>query len=192
MAGAKTPKSSSVTGNWRELLYTPDRMKAWIRGDISLRELHGISPREMLEMAVSGYAMYGQGRYREAEVIFGGLSALDPSESYYRTALGAIHLAQEKVDDALREFDQAMRLNPKDLAACVNRGEAHLRLGNVADAARDFKQAISLDPQAKDPLTLRARALAAAALETLRVAAAEHGPKKTSRRPEARRAAKKR
>ncbi len=165
-----TPSSTQpakVTENWRELIYTPDRMNAWVKGEISLQELHGISGPEMLEMAVSGFAMYEQGRYGEAKVIFEGLAALDPAESYYRTALGAIHLAQEKFDEALAEFDEAIKVNDKDLAAYVNRGEVRLRKGMVLEAAEDFKHAVDLDPDNKDPLAMRARALAAAALESL-------------------------
>jgi tetratricopeptide (TPR) repeat protein len=167
MAGEKTPKAIGVTGNWQNLLYTPKRIGAWIKGEMTLRELHGISGWEMLEIAVSGFAMYEQGRYREARVIFEGLSSLDPRESYYRTALGSIHLAQENIDDARKEFDEAIRLNPKDLAAHVNRGEIHLRKGDVVEAAEDFRQAVALDPGNKDPMTLRARALAAATLERI-------------------------
>lgn len=163
----KGPAQSKVTENWKELLYTPDRMKAWINGEITLQQLHGISGPEMLEMAVSGFAMYEQGRYKEARVIFEGLTSLDSSESYYHTALGAIHLAQDQLDDAIKEFDEAIKINQKDLAAYVNRGEVRLRKGLVLEAAEDFKHAVDLDPENKDPLALRARALAAAALETL-------------------------
>jgi len=119
-------------------------------------------------MAVTGFAMYEQGRYREAKVIFDGLAALDPKESYYRTALGAVFLAQDKLDEAGSEFDAAIKLNKKDIAALVNRGEVRLRKGLLLEAAEDFKSAVDLDPENKDPLSLRARALAAAALETLK------------------------
>ncbi len=180
-SAGKSAQSSKVTENWEKILYTRDRINAWIKGELTLRELHGISGPEMLEMAVSGFAMYEQGRYNEAKVIFEGLAALDPRESYYRTALGAIYLAQDKIDDALREFDEAIRLNPKDLAAYVNRGEVRLRRSQVVEAASDFKRAVDLDPQNKDPLTLRARALAAATLETIQ--RAQEGGKGAPSRP---------
>ncbi|HCF61307.1 MAG TPA: type III secretion protein [Myxococcales bacterium] len=134
---------------------------------MTLAELDGISGPEMMEMAITGFSMYEQGRYREARVIFEGLCALDPTESYYRTAIGAVFLAQELLDEALEQFDRALKLNDKDSAALVNRGEIRLRKGLLLDAAEDFKRAVDLDPENKDPLSLRARALAAAALETL-------------------------
>ena len=64
-------------------------------------------------------------------------------------------------------FSQAITLNPKEIAPYVNRGEVNLREGKVMEAAEDFAQAVKLDPQFKDPLTQRARVLAAAALEML-------------------------
>lgn len=159
--GAREPEE------WERKLYSRERVQAWADGEMTLQELDGVSGPEMLEMAVTGFSMYEQGRYREAKVIFEGLAALDPKESYYRTALGAVFLAQDKLDDAVAEFDAAIKLNDKDIAAFVNRGEVRLRKGLILEAAEDFKRAVDLDPQNKDPLSLRARALAAAALETL-------------------------
>ena len=50
------------------------------------------------------------------------------------------------------------------------RGEVYLRQGKILEAARDFKRAVDLDPENRDPLTRRARLLAAAALQTLEAA----------------------
>lgn len=161
------PDKNGSAKDWKELLYTEDRVRKWAKGEMTLAELDGISGPEMLEMAVTGFAMYEQGRYREAKVIFEGLAALDPKESYYRTALGAVYLAQDKLAEAHTEFDAALDLNDQDIAAYVNRGEVRLRKGLILEAATDFKNAVDLDPENKDPLSLRARALAAAALETL-------------------------
>ncbi|MGI5863537.1 MAG: tetratricopeptide repeat protein [Myxococcales bacterium] len=161
------PEGKPANKRWKEILYTEDRIKQFLQGEMTLAELDGLSGPEMMEMAITGFSMYEQGRYREAKVIFEGLSALDPTESYYRTAIGAVYLAQEQLDEALEQFDKALKLNDKDTAALVNRGEVRLRKGLLVDAAEDFKRAVDLDPENKDPLSLRARALAAAALETL-------------------------
>jgi tetratricopeptide (TPR) repeat protein len=122
---------------------------------------------EMLEYAVTGYQAYEQERYEDARAIFEKLVRMDPSEGYYRTALGAISLAMDELDDALAHFDEALRLNPKDTPALVNRGEVHLRLGSLMLAAQDFSSVVTMDPENKDPLTERARLLAAAALQSV-------------------------
>jgi len=153
-----------------ETLYTPERVAAWVRGEITLAELSAVSGPEMLEMAVVGYSMYEQGRYEDARVIFSGLCALDPKEGYYRTALGAVYLALDDLRRAEDMFNQAVRLNDREIASYVNRGEVYLRQGKILEAAKDFKKAVDLDPHSRDPITQRARVLAAAALQTLQAA----------------------
>ena len=174
-ASPKKPDESKeeVTPNWEEILYAPERVEKWIKGEITLQELNAISGPEMLEMAVIGFSMYEQGRYADAKVIFEGLAQLDPKEGYYRTALGAVYLAQEDLETAERLFNDALILNDKEIASYVNRGEVYLRQGKILAAAKDFKRAVDLDPENKDPLSQRARILAAAALETLDAAQAQ-------------------
>jgi len=125
-----------------------------------------VSTPDLLQQAMQGFQMYEQGRYDEARVIFQELSALDPKEGYYRTALGATCLAVDDLDESLGHFNEAIRLNDADTAALINRGEVHLRLGNIMDAVHDFARVVELDPENKDPLTERARVLAAAALQS--------------------------
>jgi tetratricopeptide (TPR) repeat protein len=155
------------TPEWDKHLFTPERVEKWVRGDITLQQLNAIAGPEMLQVAVIGFSMYEQGRYDEAGTVFKGLCSLDPNEAYYRTVLGAVHLAQDDLDSAEACFNGAIHLDDKDLAAYVNRGEVHLRKGRVIDAANDLQKAVDLDPANKNPLSQRARFLAAAALETI-------------------------
>lgn len=161
------------TENWDQILYAPERVEKWLRGEITLQELSAISGPEMLEMAVIGFSMYEQGKYDQAKVVFTGLCALDPKEGYYRTALGAVYLAQDDLEMAEQALTDAISLNDKEIASYVNRGEVYLRKGKILEAAQDFKKAVDLDPMNKDPLSARARLLAAAAVETLRNAQKE-------------------
>jgi tetratricopeptide (TPR) repeat protein len=167
MSNDKKSEKPQVTPNFEQVLYTPDRVERWLKGELTLQQLTAVSGPEMLQMAIVGFRMYEQGRYAEAKMIFQGLVTLDPQESYFLTALGAVHLAEDDLDQAKTYLDRSIAVNPKELAAFVNRGEVALRQGKVLDAARDFMKAVELDPEAKDPLTMRAKVLASAALETL-------------------------
>ena len=186
-----------VTKDWQKLLYTQDRVAKWVKGELTLRDLHGISGPEMLTMAMTGYSLYEQGKYDDALTIFEGLHALDKKESYYVTALGAVHMSKGDLETAYNCFTAAIQLNAKDLAAYVNRGEVHLRMGKVKEAANDLKRAVDLDPKGADPLSQRARVLAAAALETINAVKkgkAKNDPKgkpSKSAKPAAKSAAKK-
>jgi Flp pilus assembly protein TadD len=134
-----------------------------------------MSGPEMIERALKGFQAYEKGHYDEARAVFVELAAYDPTEGYYRTALGAISLAVDELDEALEHFDEALRLNPTDCPALINRGEVHLRLGNIMQAAQDFSRVVGLDPENKDPLTERARVLAAAALQSAEEAQRDFG-----------------
>jgi tetratricopeptide (TPR) repeat protein len=157
----------TVTPDWEKILYTPERQEKLLKGQISLRDYHAISGPEMLQMALIGFRMYEQGKYSEAKTIFQGLIALDPTEAYYYTALGAVYLAEEDLENAREMFNNSIALNPKEVAPYVNRGEVNLREGKILEAAEDFQKAVELDPKYEDPLTQRARVFAAAALEMI-------------------------
>lgn len=170
-----------ATPNWEKLLYTPERKAAFQKGEMNLRDYHAISGPEMLQMALIGFRLYEQGKYSEAKTIFSGLISLEPTESYYHTALGAVFLAEEDLEMARGYFDVAISLNPKEVAPYVNRGEVNLRDGKILEAAEDFAKAVELDPKFEDPLTQRARVLAAAALEMIE-AATKDEPKKDAKK----------
>jgi tetratricopeptide (TPR) repeat protein len=122
---------------------------------------------QKLQAAMEAFALYEARSFEAAKVIFTALTVIDPQEPYYLCGLGAVLLAQEKLDKAKDTFDKALALNPRELAAHVNLGEVYMRQGKVMEAARCFKSAVELDPEAKDPLTQRAQVLAAAALEAI-------------------------
>jgi tetratricopeptide (TPR) repeat protein len=162
-----TEIKKDVTPGWEKILYTEERKQQVVAGKMTLRDYHALSGPEMLNMALIGFRMYEQGKYAEAKTVFSGLIQLDPREAYYCTALGAVYLAEEELEHARRYFDIAISLDPKELAPYVNRGEVNLREGKILEAAEDFAKAVQLDPDFKDPLTQRARVLAAAALEMI-------------------------
>ena len=52
------------------------------------------------------------------------------------------HLGQ--YEQAIRDFDEVIRLDPQDAAVYYNRGLAYGRIGNSIEAERDFAQAKEL------------------------------------------------
>ena len=141
-----------------------------------LRELQGLTGAEMLELWARAHDLCMTGRYREAEAILAGLSALDPGESYFLAARGYVYLAQDRVDEALVHLDAAIALNGHDLAAHATRGEARLRKGLVHEALEDLDRAASLDRDGKHPIAARARSVATAARARLNSGGGTHRP----------------
>lgn len=175
------PSDAKVTPDWEKILYTPERVKKYMDGELTGQQLHALTGPELLQVAICGQQMFEQGKYEEAQVLFDGLCLLDDKEPYYPTALGAVYLKMDELDASQKCFDRAIELNAKELAAYVNRGEVFLRKGMVMEAAQDFNVAVELDPQGKDPLTTRARLLAAAALEIIEQAQAKAAEEKSGK-----------
>ncbi len=169
----KKKEKSEEQKRWEAEAYSPERLQAVVEDRMTLRELHRFSGEEMRQMASVGYQLYEQGRFKEAKIVFEGLSVLDPQETYYLSAVGAIYVAEENLPMAEQVFNAALTINPKDTSAYVNRGEVYLRQGKLVEAAADLKKVVELDPEVKDPMTLRARALAQVALEGFARAKAE-------------------
>ena len=99
----------------------------------------GWTNEEIYVLADRGYALYKQGRYQEAAVIFDGLTALDPLNSYCRTALAAVCMALGDVQRALKELSFLLNRNPANHEARARRCEAYCDLGNWSEAREDLE-----------------------------------------------------
>ena len=73
--------------------------------------------------------------------------------------LGAVYLAQDRLDDALAEFLLAALLDPKSARAFAALGQVHADMGHDADALRMLQRAIALDGTLLDARYAASRAL---------------------------------
>jgi len=126
-----------------------------------LKDVVGISQRQIQGIAALGYNLYQQGKLKEAETIFRGLVATDDKSYYGYAGLGAIQLAKNPPDlkKAQEYLSKAAQLNPEDASVQANLGEVLLRQAKFDDSAKLFKKAIELDPKQQDPGANRARAI---------------------------------
>ena len=93
---------------------------------------------EIYLLSDRGYAFYRQGRYEEAAVIFDGLVALDPRNSYCRTALATVCLCLGDAERAAGELTALLDQNPADHEARARRCEAYCDLGQWNEARHDL------------------------------------------------------
>ena len=63
--------------------------------------------------------------------------------------------AQERYDEAVAEFNEAIRLRPRYISAHIDRGLSHRKLEQAEQAIQDFGKAISLDPRNDVPYSNR-------------------------------------
>ncbi|MGH9721693.1 MAG: tetratricopeptide repeat protein [Bryobacteraceae bacterium] len=100
--------------------------------------MHGWTADDAYRVAERGHALYLQGRYREAGVIFEGLMAVEPGDSYAGNALAACCLALDDPQRALDVLDAVVVQNPSDLEAHSRRCEALLELGRTDEARQEL------------------------------------------------------
>jgi predicted Zn-dependent protease len=136
-----------------ELLY------AFLNDRVSLAELKGISRDQLFQLAEAGFVKFKHGRMDEANKIFQGLILLDHRNAYFHSMMGAVHQKMNRPIEAIMEYTQAIKINPKDSASYVNRGEIYLRHKNYRKAAEDFRSSILLDLSGSNLWANRARSL---------------------------------
>jgi tetratricopeptide (TPR) repeat protein len=86
------------------------------------------------------------------------IELLKPVQAAERCDQGQIHLKSERYDDAIREFTEALRVDPRNAEAYLGRGLAFFAKGFPDTALADFGQAILYDPMNADAFFHRASA----------------------------------
>jgi spermidine synthase len=75
-----------------------------------------------------------------------GLAENGLRSAAFRRDLGLAFLAKGMADEALVQFEAALRLDPRDPESLHQRGRLHLRSGAVLKAEADYKSALGLAP----------------------------------------------
>src|SRR6184192_1957138 len=130
--------------------------------DKSITELH--LPKELVDEPfylihfAAGYAFLLQSNYGEALLHFKAalgrqgalpkeLADLQLFAAYCHYSLGDSDEASAEYDKAIADYDEVIRLDPKDVFAYIYRGCAYERKGDYDKAIADYDEAIRLDPK---------------------------------------------
>jgi Flp pilus assembly protein TadD len=138
------------------------RMRAFIQGELTLADLYELTQEELYGIAAQGRRLHENGKFEAAQQIFEGLTTLAPNEASFHTGLGAVYQRLELLDRACEEYDRALALNERDLAALCNRAEVRLQQGKIEEAAKDLQRIAELDPKGEQGFSQRARGMALA------------------------------
>ncbi len=103
----------------------------------SLAELRGYQRADLLALAEVGYHYLMGGATELARIIFEGLAAIQPKESYFALGCGLAYDHEGNVEEAMRCYRTASKLDPRDARPDINRAELFI-------AARDRKSAFRL------------------------------------------------
>ncbi|MBI1786792.1 MAG: tetratricopeptide repeat protein [Acidobacteria bacterium] len=120
-----------------------------------------LNEEQIVSIAALGFNLYQQGQLGEAQTIFEGLTAIDPTNYTGYAGLGAVALAKDPpaLDEAVSHLTMAAGINDSDPTVHANLGEALLRQGKFEEATQAFEKALALDPNEEDPGANRARAI---------------------------------
>jgi Flp pilus assembly protein TadD len=121
----------------------------------------GVSDTQIQALAALGYNQYQEGKLDDAQTLFRGITALDPTSYFGYAGLGAIALAKRPpdLDSAHENLTKAAEIKPTDATVQANLGEVLLRMGKVDEAKGHLEKAFQLDPGHNDPGANRARAI---------------------------------
>lgn len=131
----------------------------WGQGQVSLKQMIGMSDEELYAIANQGYHLFVQGKNEPARVLFEGLVAIDPRNAYYYRALGAIYWRIKEPQLAVRQFTYAIRVSPREISSYVNRAEVYVAQRQFKLARSDLQFALSTAAPADRPLVSKARAM---------------------------------
>ena len=133
-----------------------------VSGKRTLAEISGMTPRVQYAIAQLGYQMLQVGQYDRAESIYRGLVALTPRDSTFRSHLAATLYVKGLLEESLIHYNEALRLQPRNVEALAGRGELLVRLKEVPQGLLDLRSALQFDPATKYATTQRARSILSA------------------------------
>ncbi len=90
------------------------------------------------------------GKLDDAEKAFRGVLARDPTSAPVHNNLGIVLQERRQHEQAVAEFREAARLDPRYVAPRILLGASLLALGQVGEARRELERAVKLAP--KEPL----------------------------------------
>ena len=126
---------------------------AW--GDAALAQSTHTNRAEFSEQAIESitelkqkaFAASRAGLFPQAEDYWSQLIEYLPDEAALWSNRGNVRVSQNKLTEALADYDQAIQLAPEQPDPYLNRGAALEGLGRWEDAIADYTQVLRLDPK---------------------------------------------
>lgn len=101
--------------------------------------------RYLQVMMEAGYVYLGMRKFKEAREIFEGLVVIEPESDVPLIAVGNVDFCENKIDKAVKRYEQALKLDPESVFAKVYLGEALLFQGKKEEGVRLLGEVQKLD-----------------------------------------------
>ena len=96
--------------------------------------------RYLQVMMEAGYVYLGMRRFKEAREVFEGLAVLAPESDVPHVAVGNVDFCENKIDKAIKRYEQALKLDPNSLFAKVYLGEALVFAGKKDEGIKILQE----------------------------------------------------
>jgi tetratricopeptide (TPR) repeat protein len=137
-------------------------------GKREVERLAKIAPGSSRSEQLLAESYASSNEWPSAVIHFQNALVSSPDRAGLHAELGEVLLRAGKINQAIREFDEELQHNPRNLRALARRGEALLIDENLDAALRDWAKAIAIDlEQTERLLGLREAGFGDAALEQL-------------------------
>ncbi len=120
---------------------------------LTIQRLSQVAPDSVWKSMAAAEAYESQGSYTEAVGEYHRVLTLDPYRKGIHYRLGRTLFAQSRQNnsaelkaEAMKEFQQELRLDPSDASAAYELGEASRSAGQLEEAGRYFEQALNFYP----------------------------------------------
>jgi len=104
-----------------------------------------IDQEHLTVMMEAGYVYLGMRRFKEAKALFEGLCILAPDSDVPLVALGNVDFCVNRVPQAIKSYEQALKIDPKSVFAKVYLGEAFIFAGKRDEGVALLKEVAKAD-----------------------------------------------
>lgn len=104
---------------------------------------------DLITLMEGGYIYLGMGRLEQAREVFEGVACLAPESEVPLVAIGSVHFAGKKFDQAIQCYKKALAVKPDSPFVRAYLGEALFFKGKKGEALAELEKASMLDPNGK-------------------------------------------
>lgn len=104
----------------------------------------------LIALALSAATYARNNTWQSSVTLWEDIVRKSPGKVRPHNNLGADYYDQGRIDDAIRQYEIALKLNPDDLDAYLNLGNVYEKQGNLDEAIRLYQAALKINPDFPD------------------------------------------